>query len=229
MALTGLTATKLHLSIPSSDTTQDAFLTQLLAAAEAAFLRLIDRQIEQATYTEYRSGKGHRTLMLNETPVSSITSVHYDPNGLWGQAPDGSFPSATLLTEGVDYALVKDGRNGLAETGRVMRIPGVWPGRLQWRAGLLSPQSMPSLGAIRVVYVAGYSSVPAEIPLAIWQTVAELMARRKNGLLKSSESFDGASLAFIQQEASQLLLLPGSRAQVVSRYRRITPRFDGLG
>lgn len=227
MALTTVSAVKTHLGIAASETTHDVFLTQLLHAVEAAFLNLIDRRLESATYTQYLSGRGSPVLLLPEYPVISITSVHEDIGGAYGQASE-AFAAATLLVAGTDYALVKDGHDGEAETGRLVRLNAVWQGRYVRPAGCLAARPVPSLGTIKVVYVAGYAIVPADVPLALWQVCAQLMARRSTGHPMTSERFEEYSYQASLNDAMAAWQV-GGPSQVVARYRRTTPRHVVLG
>lgn len=227
MALTTLVALKLHMGIASSDTSEDAFLTQLLAAVEASFKKLTDRDIEQTTYTDYYSGKWTPIILLNEYPVISLTGVWLDSEGFWGTRT-GSFGASTQLTEGQDFSLVRDGRNAVKSTGRLYRIAGVWPGRGHYESGLLLPRRVPGAGNVKATFVAGYATIPADIQLAIWQACAALKSSRDTGgRLLIHEAFEEYeyklqpdTLALIQAEVSRL----GTMPSIIARYKRITIR-----
>lgn len=173
------------------------------------------------------------TLSTAATATGTVTltfglAVYYDATGAWGTSSD-AFASATLLTPYTDYAPVRDGVNGLCDSGRLVRINGVWPGRWEYAQGNLTPLPKPSLGTVKIVYTCGFVPVPADIELCLWQACAELRAMRTGGLMLSSENFDGYGYSLIERDAKQQLMLPGSRQQVVARYRRKTPRHTVLG
>ena len=218
---------KTWIGISASDASQDDFVDAALSAAEAAFENLTDRIFGSVSRTEYYDGCDRRVILLRECPVASVTEVRYDPVGGWGAVAD-SFGASTVLTEGVDWVLVKDGKGGTAATGKLMRVTGVWPGRNQYRAGLLVPQRMPSAGTIRVQYTGGQAA-PADVQGAVCQAVAMLKARRATGMLESSIGFDGASIGLMQQQAKDLMMVAGTLQQVVARYRRLTPRTSPQG
>lgn len=223
MALTTLTALKTHLGV--TGTSQDAFLTQLLTAVQACFLRLIDRQLEATNYTDYYSGNGTAVLRLREYPVIAVTSVHLDAGGFWGQAPD-AFATVTGLVQGTDYALVLDNRDAGGGTGRLYRITGVWPGRWRSKAGLLTPVLAPGAGNIKVVYRAGYETIPADVALAIWQVCARLKADRAYGRPAEAESYEEYAIRFAV--GAEKAWLMGTESQIVARYKRLTSRHEVL-
>lgn len=221
MPLTTVSALKLHLGLPETNTAQDAFLGQLLEAAESAFLRLIGREIEAADYVDYYSGANNPVLLLREYPVISVSDVRVDGSGYWGAAPN-SFGALTVLTAGVDYALVADAAG--SGTGRLFRVNGVWPGQWRTRAGLLTPQVKPGAGNVKVSYRAGYEEVPTDVALCLWQVCARLRAERSTGRPIQAERYEeyAASYAAYAEQAMRT----GSEATTVARYRRTTPKGD---
>jgi hypothetical protein len=227
VALTDLTALKIHMGLPLSDTTDDEFYTQLLSAVEAAFKKLTDREFEAADYLLYLDGTNNSILCLPEYPVITLTGVWLDEKGYWGDGPD-AFAAATLLTRGVDYALVKDGKNGDAETGRLKKINGVWPGRWESKQGLLTMAMKPGNGNIKVSARLGYEVIPEDIQLCLWQVCAQLASERETGRAIQSEGFEEYDVAFMANDAMNAMRV-GTAAQVVARYRRITPRHRVLG
>lgn len=221
--LTSLTALKTHLGI--TGTTEDAFLGQLLTAVEAVFENLIDRKPASAEYTEYYSGRNTPLLLLREYPVTEVSDVRVDENGYWGQG-ESAFAATTALTAGIDYALVQDGRGATAETGRLLRIGTVWPARFVSKVGLLSAAIKPGAGNIKVTYTAGYESIPADMALCLWQVCAQIRRRRKTGQLILAESFEDYSYQL--GDLAREIFQTGSAAQIVARYKRVTPRFEVL-
>lgn len=223
MSLTSLTALKTHLGI--TGTTEDAFLGQLLTAVEAVFTNLIDRKLESTEYVEYYGGRNTPVLLLREYPVTEVSDVRVDETGYWGQGAS-AFAATTALAAGIDYALVKDGRSGIAEVGRLLRIGTVWPARFVSKVGLLSAAVKPGAGNIKVSYTAGYEEIPADVKLCLHQVCAQIRRRRTTGQLILAESFEDYSyqLGDIAREIFQT----GSPAQIVGRYKRVTPRFEVL-
>lgn len=220
MALTDRTAVKAYCGIATSDTSEDAFIDQVLPAVEAALKRLVGWAIEQATYTEFYDGPNQQELRLEQTPVYLAgLQVWEDPNGYYGQRAS-AFASTTLLTVGTDYALKLDGPGGAySESGILVRIGRPWQGRYVRRTGRIAPEVARGQGNLKVTYTAGYASVPADIQLAVWQIVAEQRSRRQRGLLVTNESFDAYSVGLATPDAD--LLRIGSVGLIVAQYRRI--------
>lgn len=188
MALATVAQCQTHLGLSSSEET--TALTQWLAQADAAIKRYIKRDIEEATYTEYYCGDGSNILQLRQYPVQSITSIHVDADGYFGYG-SGAFDTADLLTAGTEYALARDSSaTEASRTGHVIRIGGVWPGMSQRAAGLLASHPGLAIGNIKVVYVAGYDNVPADLALACCQFVSRIRNAAQKGGALQSESLD---------------------------------------
>jgi hypothetical protein len=77
--LTTLARVKEYLGIEDSDTTHDAKLTNLLAAASRYIESYCDNIFTASTYTEYHSGRGAGWLSTRNTPISAITRVATEP------------------------------------------------------------------------------------------------------------------------------------------------------
>lgn len=218
MALTTLAKVKTFLKIADSDTSEDAFLTQMKDAVEAALKRLLKREIESASRTAYLCGNWTRTLRLPEYPVSAVTDVRIDPSGYYGQGPD-SFGSETQLTAGVDYALRMDAPDGLSSrSGLLDRIGTVWTGDVERPPGRLSSQRVPGKGNVKVTYTAGYATIPDDLQAVVWQAVGQMRASTPAGAMLVSEGYDGYN--YTLEQADQALSRVGSVAQVIARYGR---------
>lgn len=170
MALCTLADVKIPLNITGS--ALDTQLQFCLDSADKAIKDYLHRNIESATYTHYFDGPGHMDLLLRERPVTSITSVFIDRTGYYGQGQN-AFAANTQLTSGVDYMLVKDSREGdWSDSGILRRCYG--GSASQWgfafQGTLMTgfrPISWPrGLGNIKVVYVAGYATVPTPLRTA---------------------------------------------------------------
>jgi uncharacterized phiE125 gp8 family phage protein len=59
----------------SADNTDDALLTRLITAVSELIERSSQRVFGQATYTETRNGTGGRFLVLNNRPVTAVSSL----------------------------------------------------------------------------------------------------------------------------------------------------------
>lgn len=69
---------KEHLDIDSTDTTKDSFLTNKLNAAWKALVNYLGQDLTQTTYTEDYDGDRENTILLQQFPVISITSIYSD-------------------------------------------------------------------------------------------------------------------------------------------------------
>ena len=187
MALATLTNLKTYLGI--TGTTEDARLQMMLDAAMSGIIQAcIGWRFEQVTLTEYYEPDGSK-LILRSRPVKSITSLYEDASASWGQT-SGAFDTDTLLSEGEDYALEKDGSgiNGeVSRSGLIVRIGRLWArqARPVFVSGSVTGSMMlkmsPATGPVKVTYVAGYDDVPADVVLAVYAEVDMMRLMRKKG------------------------------------------------
>jgi len=185
MALTTLLKMKSFLGITS--TTQDTQLDALRAAAEQAIKTELDRDLEANPLTEYYSGTGTRVLCLRETPVASISSIHIDFSGYYGQNTDSNFPSSTLLTAGKDYALRID-RGGMSYSGIVERIGTVWSElNRSYTQAHVTQEVAPAIGNIKVSYTAGFTTIPEDIQYCVALVVRRMQQNAQYGYFLASE------------------------------------------
>ena len=162
-----------------SDTSLDAVIDVLIPQADAIIKGYLGREIEQATYTEYYSGSGDQVIVLNQTPVQSITSVNEDRDGFYGDGTD-AFPASSLLVQGADYVLRKDDATNteVSKSGILYRINKVWPRPHSGIRGQLASAPGLGLGNIKVVYVAGWATVPADITFAANKLITSMLQSR---------------------------------------------------
>lgn len=181
-------------------TGQDTLLEELITRAEAAIaLRLHfppasaggARSIEQTTYTHYVGrvpGVGvidSATIQLPVRPVTAITTIHDDP--------DWTYPAGDLVAS-ADY--VVDG-----EAGIVRLVPNSTHGGFST-----------GIGAVRVVYVAGWTTDPSQMRTAVALLVQHYWRLRKDGG-RSSVSEGGVSDQLRDET------MPDSVAQLVDPYQ----------
>lgn len=149
--------------------------------AEAVVKEYLGFHVEATTHTEYypvrdyglfdagvtRSGN---PLLLKNRPVRTITSVHEDTGGYFGQGTS-AFAASTALTVGtdfvwvVDYDRAADGTDEASRSGKLIRLrTDGWP---------TAP------GSVRVIYTAGWeqANIPGGIRGGICQTVAAWFSR----------------------------------------------------
>ncbi len=173
-------------------------LLQLLAAAEWRVKRYCGRDfVYRAAVTEYYDGRGTAELLLDRTPVATVTAVYEDWGGYGGTAV-GAFPATSLLTAGTDYYLPIDSlyNDGLSYSGILRRIGTVWPVSTSRPAGLLSTRRVPARGAVKVTYSGGFQLIPHDLKQAVWDltTISSVMA--PDGRPALSESGEGYAVSF---------------------------------
>lgn len=210
MAIVSVSDVKTYLGISGSS--EDAFLAVAVASADAAIKSYLKRPVEQTTFTSYLNGNGRRTLYLPNAPVQSITSIHLDPDRVFG--------ADTLLTDGADYYLEIEGSllaPSYAWKGAVHRLNGVWPG-VSRVDGLVTVAAAGEAN-IKVVYVAGWATVPADIKQAAYQYVTALRSDRGGEGPMQSESFDYYSRSRFSPEDEAKAF--GSIKHLLSAYRKV--------
>lgn len=220
MALTTIALVKARLGIASTDTSQDTLLTTIVAEADDILKNYLGQNVESATYTEYYMGNGRRALCLRQRPVQSITSIHVDSDGYFGYG-SSPFGTAELLTAGTAYSLDLVSSTAFSESGIVWRIGDVWPA-VQVSSGLMNDIIAAGLGNIKVVYAAGWASVPSRFQawatkLACWKYATDI-----DGAVKQSEShsdtaysYSLGSLEGMSQDAVLASICGGAREWVV--------------
>lgn len=96
-ALTSVSVVKAQLEIPISDTSQDSILERYINSASEQIERYCNRKFKSASYEEIRDGSRANEMLLNNYPVTSITSVNIDDERLFG---------ADTLIPATDYAVI---------------------------------------------------------------------------------------------------------------------------
>ncbi len=151
---------------------EDTLLGELLGAASARIRGHCGREITSATYTEQYDGRGLGRIVLVQRPATSITTVH--------DALDRAFDSGSLV-DSDDYTLY--GEEGIVELD---------PARAGFQDGVRN---------VQVVYVAGYSTVPADVDLAARILSAHWYNRLKAGADGlSKEALDKYRVQFASEE-----------------------------
>ncbi|QDU53536.1 phage head-tail connector protein [Gimesia panareensis] len=218
MSWTTKTTIKTLLGI--SDTSLDTVIELLIPQAEAMVKGYLQREVEQATYTEYYSGTGDQTLVLNQTPVQSVTSVHQDLNGFYGDGTD-AFPVSSELVQGTDFVLRKDHATAaeISNSGILYRLGTVWTRPDRTQRGQLARAPGTGKGNIKVVYTAGWETVPADIQFATSRLITSMLESRSRAGRIQSESIEDYSYSLSGAEAETMLLdsVKGSLA----RYRKV--------
>lgn len=163
---------KTHLQIES--TKHDAWLNKLIVRASAFIAGYCGRVFPSTLHTEYYTGDGTNTLVLDQAPVTAITSIE-DAHG-------NSGVSYAAGDEHVDWEL--DGGPGILMLLRA--VFGTWPPKT-WK----------------IVYTAGYATAPEVVIQACIEIVADkfyLKERQKSGVM--SETFGGKTVQYRDDDLS---------------------------
>lgn len=172
MALTTLENVKEFLQLTT--TGLDALIENLIIRGDSQIKKFTDRELEESTLTQQYDGtvENGGVLNLDEFPVTSITTVHDDISLV--------FDASTLIPD-TDYVFeAKPGilrLTPLASTLRPFRDPR------QFNEGVQN---------IKVVYVAGFATIPGDLEQAAIELVAFriVMADTNGGMIKSKRLAD---------------------------------------
>lgn len=182
MPLVSIPVLKQFLNIAQSDVSKDHWLTALLAGVEATAENYCKRKFTKQTYTEFYSGNGTSYLILRQWPVHSITNLWEDTAANFSHGDGSPFASATLLDQGVDYVLEVDTEGTQSASGIVHRLNTVWPeDYAAYTPGRIISAYAPTLGSIKVTYVAGYDPVPKDLQMALCYLVSYMRRTMPQG------------------------------------------------
>lgn len=144
------------------------------------------RLLKSRTLTEYYSGDGTKTLFTRQYPITTLTSVHDDLDRSYGSDTALDTDDLALLPQDVAYKIVYDG--GIFNRG---------------------------IKNLKVVYVAGYTTVPYDLQEACLEIIAYWYKNHKEGRfgLTSRNIGDGS----INIETTEI---PKSAYTVLQRYKK---------
>jgi hypothetical protein len=174
-------------------TAQDTVLDLLLGYASAMIRTACERNntngFESTARTEYYNGADVYTLLLRERPITVLTSVGWlDDTG-----------TETLL-ESTEYTYDADaGIVALQNAGTNRFTGGTWGMAGGWNTGLYSdtagyggwvesPSFANGTRNYKVVYTAGYATIPPDLQMACARVVDLLNSQRATDPSKTSES-----------------------------------------
>jgi hypothetical protein len=167
----------------------DAQLAHVVSAASAFVESYCQRSFNSATYTEYHDGTDAETLNLDQFPIISVTGIF-----------EGG--SAVSLVSGVDpYANPQPEIVIYQEEGKLVRPFSRFFSFRRF---------------YKVVYVAGYAEIPADLVDATLN-VAALMLREKDRIGIASKQSSQQATQFIRS-------LPETAQRTLDRYRDMTLR-----
>lgn len=205
---------------------RDAQYTALLESASAFMEEYCGRKFSKATYTEFYSGTGQKVLALRQRPVWSVTSVRLDHNGFYGTSED-AFDASSLLTSGVDYALDQDlatvSGQPVSRSGILVRLNTVWAeGNRTYMPGRVTPVAGPAFGNIKVVYVAGYETLPYDLQAALVMLVSLFQKNVAAGQPMMKETIGDYSYEVLSgRYLEETHPVFGSLDKILNRYKEV--------
>lgn len=183
--LTTRASAKELLGIRTGTTAYDAVIDTLVAAVDGLVEDYCDRRFADTTHTEYYDGESNmRQLVLKNYPIISVTSVHDDSERVFG---------ANTLIDSDDYTFdTGDDSDGVVRFFNVSLSRG--------------------MRNIKVVYRAGYATIPPPLKTAANLLIASIYNRRK-GSGRSSESLGNFSYSASPE-------VWGDALPLLARYRK---------
>lgn len=187
-ALTDLTTIKQHLNIDPLVTSQDAVLERMIDAASAKIESFLDRKVLTRSWTEYQDGRANDRILLKHWPCSKPSEVWDDPSGLFTDS------SNQLASD--EFELEGDPAIGI-----------VLLGSRYFNKGTRN---------IKIVYDAGYATVPYDIEEACLFTVEYLYDMRSDRRIGvSTKGKNGETTTFLTNLPEFVIdmLLPYQRVE----------------
>jgi uncharacterized phiE125 gp8 family phage protein len=183
-AWTTLALVREHLKFAASDTSKDEQLKSFINRSLYILERYCGKQMKSRTYTEYQDGDETDELLTKQWPIVSVTSLHDDISRAWGSDSE---------IESDDYVIYAD----------------------QGAIRLINDETLFSIGKqnIRLIYSAGYATIPTDLEIASTSHVA-YMYNKSAGEGHTSLSLGGFSKSF------DLAPLPADVRQYVEPYRK---------
>lgn len=182
--LTTRASVKELLGIKSSVTAYDAVIDTLVLAVDGLVEDYCDRHFADTTYTEYHDGESNqRKLLVRNYPLISVTSIHDDAGRTYG--------SDTLIAS-ADYTF---------ETGD--DADGIVYLDLSLARGQRN---------VKIVYRAGYATIPKTLSRAADLVCASIYNRRK-GAGRSNESLGNLSYSAAPE-------MWGDAVPILARFKR---------
>lgn len=195
-----LTEAKAFAGIVTTDVTRDASLAAIIAEATDAVKRHCQNgELEATEYTQILPLSSYPAFILPfapviydpdaDTPIPFSLYVNRDANG-----NPALFTSDFLLTMYSDYALDFGPTNATtSDSGIVRFLNGVLTANRERPLYSLATKVIPTYGAVKVVYTAGYQTVPPAIKAALNLIVRKVWHARKLGVPLVAESLNGYS------------------------------------
>lgn len=214
--------------ITTSDPTRDAVLSAMIAEAIDAVKRYLNNgEIEQTQYTVILDLPTYPSIVLPYFPVTYAPSADPAINfQMWINPNANGDPSLFtdpdfLLTPYRDYYLDMGQANITTSQSGIVRFVNGSAFFASYERPLysLAVKAVPTRGAVKVVYTAGYATVPPAIKGALNLIVRKLFNSRKYGGPYASESLVGYSYS-LQGNANGILWGDPTIRQMLATFAR---------
>lgn len=184
-ALTSLAFAKTYLKIPALETTLDSIVEFWINVASQRIETETRRKLKAQATTEFQDGRNNNIIVLREYPANSITSLTIDSDGVFTDPSDIIDPASYRITDSGNSLLLID---------------------------QLFPRGYCN---IKVVYNAGYASVPSDLENAALWFVSYYHKMRDAGDIGRTAKGKGDESVTILQDA------PKDIMDTINLYRRI--------
>ncbi len=185
---TTLARVKRHVNLDPSNDDLDDKIADLIPAASRMLEKYIGHDLFETEYTEYYDGDGTNEIILDHYPVVEIASIHDDLDREWGSDTE-------LDVEDTVVSLNTEQNVGWLRLFR---------GTTSFQIGVQN---------VKVVYTAGYETLPEDAEMACVQLVAWLLNR------SGSEGQAGASLGG-KSETYETDSIPMYIKRMVAAYKK---------
>lgn len=175
-----------------SATDRDVVYGQLITEVSQAIRTRLNQTITAATYTVVLDAPCTPVIVLGEGPVKLAgLTVYYNYQAYGNPA---AFTSTNLLTLYQDYYLdVSERDNTVSKSRRLIYLQGAWGANYYRAPSQLSQSLIPTPGAVKVTYSAGFDTVPTDVTMATNLACQKLFMARDRGAMPTSESLTGYS------------------------------------
>lgn len=169
-AMTTLVTAKAYLKIPTLETGMDSMIELFINAASDDIERYCQRQFKSQSYTEYHHGRNQNILLLDQYPIISVTELRIDF--------EADFTSSDSLIDSDDYRIGDANNTIILVNGQVFSK---------------------GFHNIRVIYTAGFSTIPSSLENAcLWIVAYYNRMREGQNIGRTSKSKEGESAGYIQ-------------------------------
>jgi len=179
-ALTTLNQAKTYIKIPLSELSQDSLVELFINAASDLLETETNRVLKAKTITEYQDGRRQNIIVTKEYPINSVDELWIDNYSKFTN------PSDQVASADFD---VTD------EESSILYIQSSFPKGYR---------------NIKIVYNAGYATIPADLEHAcLWLVFWYAKIRNAEDIGRSSKSKEGETVSYLQampQEVKDCIL-----------------------